>query len=78
MVTPHEAQSEALQGKKLPETLRHRVVPFAEIANDALAYSRKHKRSYRDDESRGKRLKEWSGNRDAESLSGPEMEKTSI
>jgi integrase len=66
---------EALQGKKLPETLRRRVVPFSELADDALTYSRKHKRSYRDDESRTKRLKEWFGNREAESLAGSEMEK---
>jgi len=49
-------------------------VPFAELADDALNYSRKHKRSYRDDESRTKRLKEWFGGREAESLTGPELE----
>jgi integrase len=65
----------ALEGKKLPETLRRRLVPFAEIAGDALAYSRRYKRSYRDDESRMKRLTEWFGNREAESLAGQEMEK---
>jgi integrase len=68
-------KNEALQGKKLPETLRQRVVLFAEIAGDALTYSRKHKRSYRDDESRMKRLLAWFGNREAESLTGQEMEK---
>jgi integrase len=68
-------KNESLQGKKLPETLRQRVVPFAEIAEDALTYSRKHKRSHRDDESRMKRLKEWFGSREADSLTGPEMEK---
>jgi integrase len=68
-------KNEALQGKKLPETLRQRVVPFAKIADDALAYSRRYKRSYRDDESRMKRLVEWFGNREAESITGQEMEK---
>jgi site-specific recombinase XerD len=68
-------KNDALQGKKLPETLRQRVVLFAEIADDALAYSRRYKRSYRDDESRMKRLAEWFGNREAESLTGQEMEK---
>lgn len=68
-------KNEALQGKKLPETLRQRVVLFGEIGNDALAYSRGHKRSWRDDESRMKRLTEWFGNREAESLTGQEMEK---
>jgi integrase len=66
---------EALRGKKLPEPLRQRTVHFSEIGEDALAYSRAHKRSYRDDESRMKRLKEWFGSREAESLTGPEMEK---
>ena len=60
-------RNEALQGKKLPETLRQRVVPFGEIADDALTYSRKNKRSWRDDESRMKRLKEWFGSREADS-----------
>jgi integrase len=33
-------KNEALQGKKLPETLRRATVTFAEIATDALEYSR--------------------------------------
>src|SRR6202023_2759810 len=45
-------KNEALQGKKLPETLRQRVVLFSEIGSEALAYSQGHKRSWRDDESR--------------------------
>jgi hypothetical protein len=45
-------KTEALQGKKLPETLRQRVATFREIAGDALGYSRMHKRSFRDDEYR--------------------------
>ena len=68
-------KTEALQRKKLPETLRRRAVSFAEIADDALAYSREHKRSYRSDASNMKRLRNWFGNREAESLSGPELEK---
>jgi hypothetical protein len=68
-------KNDALQRRKLPETLRQRVVPFREIADDALAYSRSHKRSWRDDESRMKRLNEWFGSRDAESLTGQELEK---
>jgi hypothetical protein len=50
------------------------LVPFSEIANDALSYSRAHKKSSQDDESRMKRLTEWWGNRDAESLTTPEIE----
>ena len=67
-------RGEALQRKKLPDTLRAGVMTFAELVDDALAYSRENKRSYRDDESRGKRLKEWFGDYSAESLSSSEME----
>ena len=58
-------RGEAVQGKKLPETLRRKFVPFSEIAEDALVHSRTHKRSWQDDESRMKRLVEWWGSRDA-------------
>ena len=67
-------KNEALQGKKLPETLRQPTVSFAQIADEALDYSRRHKRSYRDDESRMKRLKEWFGGVETASLSGPLLE----
>jgi hypothetical protein len=69
-------KNEALVGKKLPEKLRRATVMFAGIADDALAYSRAHKRSWRDDESRMKRLLGWFGNREADSLTGQEMERT--
>jgi site-specific recombinase XerD len=68
-------RGEAVQGKKLPETLRRKFVPFSEIAEDALIYSRTHKRSFRDDESRMKLLVEWWGNRDAESITTAEIER---
>ncbi len=32
-------KTEALMGKKLPERLRRRVVPFSELCNDALQYA---------------------------------------
>jgi hypothetical protein len=67
-------RGEAVTGKKLPETLRRKFVGFSEVAEDALTYSGQHKRSWRDDESRMKRLREWWGNRDAESISTAEME----
>jgi integrase len=66
-------RAEALQGVKLPKNLRRRRVTFAEIAADALDYSRAHKRSYQDDESRMKRLKEWFGSRAADSLTVSEI-----
>ena len=40
-------KNEALQGKKLPETLRCAPVTFREIATEALAWSDAHKRSKR-------------------------------
>lgn len=58
----------------MPERLRHRMVLFNELGDDALSYSKAHKRSYDDDCSRMKRLKEWFGSHSAESLSGQEME----
>jgi integrase len=67
-------RGDALQRKKLPETLRQRTVTFNEIASDALTYSENHKRSYKDDKSMMVRLKELFGSREAESLSGQEIE----
>jgi hypothetical protein len=63
-------KNEAMQGKKLPETLPRRVIRFSEIAADALAYSQRKKRSYRDDKLRMNLLLKWFGDRDAESI-GP-------
>jgi integrase len=66
-------RSAALEGRKLPE-LRKRPVLFAELCQDALAYSEKHKRSHAADESRMKLLKAMFGNRPADALSSQELE----
>jgi hypothetical protein len=68
-------RAEALQRKKLPETLRQKTILFNEIADDALAFSKAHKRSYRDDVRVIARLKEWFGAREAELLSSAEIER---
>ncbi len=68
-------RGEALQKKKLPESLRQRTIKFYELADDALRYSEHHKRSYRDDVSKVAKLKSWFGSREAESLTTPEIEK---
>ncbi|HEY6337119.1 MAG TPA: tyrosine-type recombinase/integrase [Candidatus Sulfotelmatobacter sp.] len=60
---------EALQGKKLPEKLRAPKVSFADLSKDALEYSKAHKRSYEDDKVRMAKLREWVGDRPADSLS---------
>lgn len=61
------------ENQKLPE-LRPRIVPFGEIAADALAYSEKHKRDYRTDRSRMRRLLGWWKDRPADSLTPEEIE----
>src|SRR5580693_5849032 len=52
-------KNEALEGKKLPEKLRRATVSLAEIAKDALAYSKANKLSYSDDVSRMETLLRW-------------------
>lgn len=67
-------KNEALQGKKLPEKLRQRVVTFREIAGDALAWSDQHKRSARNDHKLMKKLLDWFGDRPADSIAPAEIE----
>jgi integrase len=71
----NKRRTEALQGRKLPETLRQRIATFKEIATDALDYSKLHKRSYRDDKYRMGRLQDWFGERPAQSLTPGEIER---
>jgi site-specific recombinase XerD len=66
---------EALQGKKLPERLRARKIGFAELAKDALEYSKAHKCSYVDDRVRMAKLEEWLGQCSAESVTPQEIER---
>jgi site-specific recombinase XerD len=63
-----------LEGRKLPENLRQKPVSFAEIADEALAYSRLHKRSYRDDEYRMVVLKDWFSSKSADSIKTQDIE----
>jgi hypothetical protein len=67
-------QTDALQRKKLPESLRRATVLFYEIAEDAMVYSEAHKRSTRSDVSINENLVELFGNREADSLFGNELE----
>ena len=57
-----------LEGKKLPELFRKPSVNFGQLADDALAYSKRNKRSYRTDVPRFASLKEWFGSESAEEL----------
>lgn len=69
----HKRKQEALEGRKLPE-LRRRTVSFGELAADALAYSRQHKRSYQDDAERMVRFLAWWKDKPAESITPGEIE----
>src|SRR5439155_184036 len=68
-------KTEVLAGRKLPETLRRREVSFRELVQDALAYSRAHKRSFGDDVYRMKRLLAWFGEHPADSVMPQEIER---
>jgi site-specific recombinase XerD len=68
-------KTEVLQGKKLPENLRAPMVGFAELAKDALAYSKAHKRSYSDDVIRMEKVLSRFRGRSAESITPRELER---
>jgi site-specific recombinase XerD len=68
-------KNEALEGKKLPEKLRRATVSFADIARDALAYSKANKLSYRTDSVRMETLLGWFREYPAESITPQEIER---
>jgi site-specific recombinase XerD len=68
-------KNEALEGKKLPEKLRRATVTFAEIAMDALAYSKTNKLSYRHDSGRMETLLGWFREYPAESITAQDIER---
>lgn len=67
-------KQQALEGKKLPENLRRPCVSFADLAKDALAYSKAHKLSYGADVIRMKRILDWFGDRPADSITAQDIE----
>jgi len=68
-------KNEALEGKKLPERLRRPTISFAEIANDALVYSKTNKLSYSDDVSRMETLLGWFREYPAEGITPHDIER---
>ena len=68
-------KNEALAGKKLPEKLRRATVSFAEIAKEALAYSKTNKLSYRTDSIRMETLLGWFREYPAESITPQDIER---
>jgi integrase len=63
-----------LEGKKLPENLRKPSVKFNQLLDDALAYSKRNKRSYKTDVPRFASLDDWFGSHPAEELAPKEIE----
>jgi site-specific recombinase XerD len=68
-------KNEALAGKKLPEKLRRATVTFAEIAKEALAYSKQHKRDYRHDVGRMETLLAWFREYPADGITAQDIER---
>jgi integrase len=76
-------KTEALQGRKLPETLRRRAVVFRELCEDAITYAREHHRNEKALVLYGKEkidyraplLLELLGARQADSLTPQEIER---
>jgi site-specific recombinase XerD len=68
-------KTEVLQGKKLPERLRAPMITFAEIAHDALVYSKTYKRTYEDDVFRMPRLLVAFRERTADSITPQDVER---
>jgi integrase len=69
-------KQQVLEGKKLPESFRKPSVNFRQLVDDALAYSKRNKRSYQTDVPRCAILKEWFGSYAAGELTPQEIEKT--
>ena len=71
----NKRKTEALEGKKLPETLRAKAVAFSVLAADALEYSKAQKRSWEDDVIRMKPLLTAFGDRAADSLTPQDIQR---
>lgn len=69
-------KQQVLEGKKLPELFRKPSINFSQLADDALAYSKRNKRSYKTDVPRFASLKEWFGSHAAEELIPQDIEST--
>jgi site-specific recombinase XerD len=68
-------KTEALMGRKLPERLRRATITFAEIAKDALAYSKVNKLSHGDDVYRMETLLGWFRDYPAEGIMVQDIER---
>ena len=67
-------KADVLYNKKFPDTMRVVPVAFRQIAADALAYSKTHKRSYGDDVIRMERILSWFREWSAEAITPDNIE----
>ena len=67
-------KTEALAGKKLPESIRKRPILFSDIAAAGLEWSKDHKASWQSDVGRFKKLNSILGQRPAEQITPQELE----
>jgi integrase len=67
-------KQQVLEGKKLPEDFRKPSINFGQLLGDALAYSKRNKRSHKTDVPRIAIVKEWLGSHPAEELVPREIE----
>jgi integrase len=70
----HKRKLEALQGKKLPETLRQAAVAFKQIAEEAILDIQSRYKRPADDVARLRTTIEWFGTREAGSLTPGEIQ----
>jgi len=68
-------KTQVMEGKKLPEKLRAKAVPFSSLAADPLEYSKAHKLSADHDSYRMAKLNEYFGNRAAQSITPQDFER---
>lgn len=68
-------KTEILQGRKLPETLRHKVMSFRELCEDAVVYAREHHQTNRERDYRADRLISIFGNRPADSITPQDLDR---
>jgi integrase len=73
IVLYRKRKTEVFQGRKLPEKLRRRLVSFREIADDAIAYIKQEYARPADDVARVEVVKDWFGERAAESITREEV-----
>jgi len=71
----HKRKTEVLQGRKLPETLRRKMVLFRELVEDAVAYAKEHHQTNRERDYRADLLIELFGSSPADSITPQDIDR---